>query len=105
MISQNQVVFIAQVCDQPRLFFFVQSQPFVIVISERSQGKHRLLRNRQQAILLRRDGNAVVGVQMHNAQRVFARLMHGAVNREAGRVDEVRRVHHFVAGQIDLYQA
>src|SRR5438132_13246197 len=41
---------------------------------------------------------------MHDAERVFARGMYGAVNRKAGGIDEVRRIHHLVAVWIDLHQ-
>ena len=41
---------------------------------------------------------------MHYAERVFARGMYGAVNRKTGRIDEVRRVQHLVAFEIDFHQ-
>jgi hypothetical protein len=43
MVAQDQVLLVPQVCDQPWLFFFILGEPFVIVIREGGQWKHRLL--------------------------------------------------------------
>ena len=43
-------------------------------------------------------------MEMHHAQCVFAGRMHCAVNREASRIDEVRRVDDLVAFEIDFHE-
>ncbi|MNT08245.1 hypothetical protein D3C72_1429810 [compost metagenome] len=75
------------------------------MVGQPGQREHRLLRNRQQARLLRRDGDAVRGMRVHHAADFGARLVHGAVDDEAGRVDVIRRFQHGLPFVVDLDQA
>jgi hypothetical protein len=89
VIAQDQKVFRAEIDDQARLFVLVERDAFVIVIGERRERKKRLLRERQQTVLLGRHRDAVERMNMQEAGDLVPRGVNRAVDRKAGRVDEM----------------
>ena len=89
---------------QPLALIEIERDAFVAVIGKVRDHQQRVLRKRQQAILLRGNADARIGVQVDDAQRVFARGVDGRVDREARRIDVVRRRRDDVAVEIDLHQ-
>ena len=90
VVAQHQVVGLAQVGLQARLFGVVQGHALIGVVAQRSQHKGRLLADGQHAAGLgaHRHPGARVGVQ--DAACVFARRVHRAVDDKTGPVDRVR---------------
>ena len=105
MVAQHQETRVAQVGHQPRLLVVAQRDAFIVVIAQARQHEDRLLRQRQHTALLRRHRQAVERVHVQHALRVVACAMHGAVDREAGRVDRVLAVVQLVAMDVDAHQA
>ena len=64
-----------------------------------------MLRQRQHAFLLGRNGDAVHAVHVQNAPGVVARRVNRAVNRESGRVDLVGTVADLAAVEVHLDEA
>ncbi|SPA30435.1 hypothetical protein CBM2637_B100267 [Cupriavidus taiwanensis] len=105
VVAQDHLLAAAQVGHQPRFLVLAQRHAFIVVIGEPAQREHRLLRDRQQPLLLRGHGDAVRGMRVHHAADFGPRLVHGAVDDEAGRVDVIRRVQHGLAVVVHLDQA
>jgi hypothetical protein len=105
MIAQHQVVLLAQVRDQTRLLVIAQGDALVVVVSQVLQNENGLLREGQNAILLRRHGDAVQGVGVQYALDIVTRAVNGAVNGEARRIDRPGAVAHFVSLHVDFDQA
>ena len=81
---------VAEVAHQPRLLLGIERHALVVVVREAREREERLLRDRQQPLLLARHRHAVDRVQVHHAVRILARLVHRAVDGEARRVDRRR---------------
>lgn len=105
MVAQDQVLAGAQVAHQARLFLGIERQAFVVVICQRTQRDEGELRQRQQAVLLRRHRHSVDGMRVQDAHGVLAGRVDTAVDGEARRIDVVCRVHHLAPVQVDLDQA
>ena len=105
MVGQDHEVLVAQVRLQPRFLVMIQRHAFIAVVGQAGEDEQRLLRQGQQALLLRRHGDARRGVNVQHAADIVAHLVHGAVNGVTGRVDVERAVHQLVARQVDLDQA
>lgn len=105
VVGQDQEVAGPQVGLQAGLFLMVQGDALVGVVGQAGEHEQRLLRQRQQALLLagHRDPRGGMGVQ--HALDVVANLVHRAMDGVAGRVDLVGAVHQLLAAGIHLHQA
>src|SRR6185437_2155888 len=90
VVAQHEVVVRAEVAHEARLLLGIQRHALVVVVREVREREERLLREGKQSRLLARHGDALDGVQVHHALRVVARLVHRAVDGEAGRIDVER---------------
>ena len=104
MVAQEHDVLVAEVGDEPLLLLVVERDALVVVIGEARDRDHRVLADRQQAVLLRGHGDAGVGVEVHDEMRIVARLVDRRMDGEAGRIDEVGRVLEDRAIEVDLDQ-
>jgi hypothetical protein len=104
VVAQNHHAAVTQILDQAFAFIVVLGNTFKVVITHLGECGQCHLRQRQQAVFLRSDGNTVLGMAMHH--RVSARAVHvyRAVDGEAGRVYFVRGVGKFVAVNVALDQ-
>jgi hypothetical protein len=98
VIAQDQDIAVADVRDQPRPLVVLDGDAFVVVVADLSDEAHGFERHRQEAALQGRDGRAGDRVGVHDAMRVVAGLVDGAVNDPAGRVD---RPAEFAAAGLD----
>jgi hypothetical protein len=92
MVAQHEEVFVTQIANQLRLLLLIERKPLVIMVSEAGQNERRMLRDGQDAILLRRHGDAVAAVEMEDTLRIFARRVDRTLDRESGGVDVVGAV-------------
>ena len=91
---------------QALAFFMGEIHPFVMVPRQPVGETHRVLGQRQQSALHRRDGNAGRRVAVHDVLHIGARHVHRAVDGEAARVDaHAGRVLKNIAVDIHLHQA
>src|SRR5258708_4090473 len=97
MIAQDQKCVFAQVRHETWFLLFIQRQPFVVVISERSKHEECLLRNGQYPCFLSRNRYTVICVKMQYANRVFTCGVDCAVDRKSSRIDAEVGWHHHVA--------
>jgi hypothetical protein len=104
VVAQQHRLFGAEIRDQPGALVEIERDAFVFVVGDLVANQHRGLVERQQAVFLTRHRDAVTRVQVQHALRVLACGVHRAVDREAGRIDEVRRRFDDVAVEIDLDQ-
>jgi hypothetical protein len=106
VVAQDHRGVSAQVAHEALLLVEVDRRAFIVVVPDVAE-EHRILRERQQAALERRDGHAGGRVGVDHAVDVMARLVHGAVDHEAGQVDAVAgaRIQHQLAVEVDLDQA
>ncbi|MOA27850.1 hypothetical protein D3C78_1487520 [compost metagenome] len=104
MIGKDQVGVISQVPLQAHFLVRVQGDSFVRVIGQAGTDKYRLLRKRQQTVLLHRHGDPFRGMGVQDTTNVLPRLMHSTVNDEAGRVDVVRAIQQLGARHVHFYQ-
>ena len=104
MVAQHEEVLLTQIANQPRLLLLIERQSLVIMVSERGQNDGRMLRDRQDAVLLRRHGDAVAAVQMEDARRIFTRRVDRTVDRKSGGVDVVGAGKDLLPIDVDLHQ-
>jgi len=104
MIAQHKEGTVAQIGHQSRLLVIAERDALVIVVGQTRQHDHRLLRDGKQAVLLGRNGDAVLRMHVNDAGGIFARGVNGTVDREAGRIDRIPVVEQNVAVQVDLHQ-
>jgi hypothetical protein len=64
-----------------------------------------MLRQRQQAFVLRGNGDAVDAVHVQHALRILAGLVDRTVDQEAGRVHFVRAGFDLAAAEVHFHQA
>ena len=91
VIAQQHVVLVAEVPLQARALVMVERDAFIVVIGEIVGDKLRGLVQRQQAFHAACHRGAVGRVQMKHAAGVLAHFVDRRMDREAGRVDAVRR--------------
>ena len=102
MVPQEQQRLVPEIGDDAFPLVQVQGDALVIMIGEALGHQQGVLADRQQAVLLRRDADTGIGVKVHDAQGVLPRGMDRRVDGETRRIDEVGRLLHDVAVQIDL---
>ena len=105
VVAQHQEALVAQVAHEARPLVVVERHALVVVVGERGEHEDRVLRQGEQALGLRGDGDAVDAVHVQHALRVRARGVHGAVDGEPGRVDLVGAFEHLAALEVDLDEA
>jgi hypothetical protein len=81
-----------------------QARPVVVVIAHLSRIGDAELVDRLQALGLRRDRGAADRVQVHHARCLGARLVDGAVDDPARRIDRLPAARLVGAGDVDLEQ-
>ncbi len=81
-----------------------EREAFVVVIGELAIKAQRVLRRRQQACRLRGNRHARRIVQMHHAERVGTRGVHGGMQCEAGCIDRMVARPDDVSCDIDLHE-
>lgn len=87
VVAQDHRAVGAEIGDQALLLVHVERDAFVVVIADAVVKAHGMLRNHEQASLLRGHRDAGRGMRMHDAGRVVADAMDGAMDDEAGGVD------------------
>ena len=76
-----------KVANEAPLLGQIERDAFVVVIREAAREAHRVLRERQQAVLLRRDRETRGGMRVDDATDVVTRAVNRAVDHESCRVD------------------
>ncbi len=104
MIAQQHQRLVAQIRHQALALVMIQRQPLIAVIGDLVLQQAGVLADRQKALLLGRDADAVHRVQMDDEMRLFAGRMDRRMDGETRRIDEAGRVLNDIAVQIDFYQ-
>ncbi len=104
VIAEHHQRLAAEVGHQPLALVEVQGDALVVVIGQVRRHDQGVLRQRQEALGLGRDGDALVGVHMHDEARVLAGAVDRRVDHIARGVDAVGALHHDVTVKIDLHQ-
>jgi signal transduction histidine kinase len=105
MVAQDEPRVFAEIGHEARLLVVAEGDAFVVVVAERGEGDGRLLRDGQEAVLLRRHRDAGRRVDVEDAGDVAARRVDGAVDHEAGRVHRIRARLELLAARVDLHEA
>ena len=85
MIAQQHQRLVAEVGDQPVALVVIEGDPLIVVVREPRQHDQRMLAQRQQALGLGGDRDALVGVQMHDEVGILARGVDRRMDGESGR--------------------
>jgi hypothetical protein len=105
VIAQDHRVVRAEVAHEPCLLGQVERDAFVVVVADGVCEAHGVLRERQEPVTLRRDGESGRRVRVHDARDVVPRAVHGAVDHEARRIDaEAGRVVDDLAVERHLHE-
>src|SRR5690606_113526 len=105
MIAENHRDAVAHVADQPFPLIKIERNALIAMIGKTAVEHHRMLAERKQAMLLRRNGHARRRMRMQDAVDVMAGAVDGAVNGVAGGIDLERRVVKNIPVDIDLHEA
>ncbi len=104
MVAQQHGVLVAEVGHQPLALLQVGGDALVFVEGQVVAGDHAGLGVGQQPLAHGRDRLAVGRVQVNHRLGVLARHVHGRVDGEARGVDDVGRLAHRQALDVDLHQ-
>ena len=104
VVAQQHDRLVAKVVDQALALIEVERDALIVVIGEPWQGDQGMLGERQEALGLGGDGDALVGVHVNHVLGVLARGVDGRVDGETRRIDEIGRVLEDVAVKVDLHQ-
>ena len=108
MIDENhRLVGGAEIRDQARALILIQRDALVFMVGELAIKFHRMLRNRQQPVLLRGHGHAGGGMGVDDEAQIVPGGMDRGMDGEARLVDGFRALPvlvHDVAVKVDLHQ-
>ena len=107
MVTQDHGLgFFPEIPRHARLLILVERDAFVVVVGDLGVHPHRVLADRQQPALHRRDGDRGPRVRMDHAVDLGPRVMHAAVDDEAGFVHaHAERIVEHLAVPVDLDEA
>ncbi len=104
MVAQQHSVLAAEVLDQPGPLLQVGRDAFVLVIGDVVARDHGGLGVRQQPLAHGRHRLAMRRMQVEHGLRILPAHVDGGVDHEAGRIDDVGRLHHRLTLDVDLHQ-
>ncbi len=106
VVAQDHHLVRTEVAHQPVLLGRIERHAFVVVVAHALVEAHRVLRQVQQAALLRRHRESGGGVGVQHAGELRSRAVHAAVDEEPGRVHaDAGGVQKDLALQVHLHQA